>query len=320
MNIIEICNEQGCRARIAVDAGFNCFSFTAVTPSGATVDALSAADGFEAGGCPGSRSGIPLLFPYPNRIARGRYSWAGRDYQLTPDQVPFDKTGNAIHGFCLDRPWRVVSQSDSSVTAVFRISVDAPERLALWPTDAEIEIRYELRDSCLRSLITIRNPSDQPLPWGFGTHSYFRLPLGHSSSAEQCTVYAPASRTWELHECLPSGNIKPAPAGADLSSSPSFGGLKLDDIYTEVAAINGEVTCRITDPEAKLRIEQRFPEEFREIVAFTPPWATAVCLEPYTCVTDAINLQQQGIDAGLQVLPPGGTWTGRIDIEVLTAD
>jgi len=37
-------------------------------------------------------------------------------------------------------------------------------------------------------------------------------------------------------------------------------------------------------------------------------------------VTNAVNLQQQGIDAGLQVLPPGETWTGRIEIEVLTAE
>lgn len=320
MKIIEISNKQGCRARIAVDLGFNCFSFTAVTESGARADVLSAADGFEAGGQPASRSGIPLLFPYPNRIAGGRYSWSGRDYQLTPDQVPFDKAGNAIHGFCMDRPWRIVSQSDSSVTAVFRTSVDAPERLALWPADAEIELTYALHGSCLQSLIAIRNPSDQPLPWGFGTHAYFRLPLSRSSSAGPCTIYAPTSRTWVLQDCLPSGKIQSARVGSDLSSGPAFGGLKLDDIYTEVAANNGEVICRITDPAAKLKVEQRFSAGFREIVAFTPPWAEAVCLEPYTCVTNAINLQQQGIDAGLQVLTPGETWTGRIEIEVLTAE
>jgi aldose 1-epimerase len=204
------------------------------------------------------------------------------------------------------------------VTGVFKISVDAPERLALWPADAEIEVTYELCGSCLRSLITIRNPSDKPLPWGFGTHAYFRLPLHPSSSADQCTVYAPTSRIWELNECLPSGKV--LPAGKNLSASPTYGGLKLDDVFTNVTASCEQVTCRLTDPAAKLIVEQRFPSDFREIVAFTPPWATAVCLEPYTCVTNAINLQQKGIDAGLRVLPPGGTWTGRIDIEVLNAD
>ena len=43
---------------------------------------------------------------------------------------------------------------------------------------------------------------------------------------------------------------------------------------------------------------------------FTPPHREAVCLEPYTCITDAINLHQQGKDAGLLVLSPGETWEG----------
>ena len=89
-------------------------------------------------------------------------------------------------------------------------------------------------------------------------------------------------------------------------------------MYTGVTAENGSVNCQLTDPAANLTVQQRCSSHFREIVAFTPPWATAVCLEPYTCVTDAINLQQKGIDAGLQILPPGETWEGRIEIEVQT--
>ena len=316
MSIVDISNEQGSHARIAVDQGFNCFSFSAVTANGHRVEVLSSAEAFEAGGHPSSRSGIPLLFPYPNRIAGGRYSWDGIDYQLSPERVPFDNTGNAIHGFCIDRSWRVVEQTQSAVTAVFKTSLDAPERLSLWPTDGEIELTYQLNGACLLSIIRIRNPSDVPMPWGFGTHAYFKLPLGSNSTADQCTVYAPVSRVWELNQCLPSGKTRPASIAANLSLSPAFGGLKLDDVYTEIGSENGSVVCRITDPEAKLMVEQRCSTDFREIVAFTPPWTSAVCLEPYTCLTNAINLQQRGIDAGLRILPPGETWCGRIEIEV----
>ena len=41
-------------------------------------------------------------------------------------------------------------------------------------------------------------------------------------------------------------------------------------------------------------------------------------MEPYTCVTNAINLELRGIDAGLQVLQPGESWTGWIDIEAMS--
>jgi aldose 1-epimerase len=55
---------------------------------------------------------------------------------------------------------------------------------------------------------------------------------------------------------------------------------------------------------------------FREVVAFTPQNRQAVALEPYTCTTDAINLQPRGVDAGLLVLPPGGSWSGVVEFAV----
>jgi aldose 1-epimerase len=200
------------------------------------------------------------------------------------------------------------------VTGVFRISEDAADRLELWPTDGEIEIRYSLNNACLRADITVRNPSDKPLPWGFGTHAYFRLPLSEESNAEECTVYAPVTKQWQLDECLPTGRVVDPPEEAMLNTEPEFGKLKLDDVYTGVEAVDGVVECRVTDRAAGRQVVQRCDASFREIVAFTPPWTSAVCLEPYTCVTDAINLQQNGINAGLQVLEPGGEWTGWIEI------
>ncbi len=55
---------------------------------------------------------------------------------------------------------------------------------------------------------------------------------------------------------------------------------------------------------------------FRELVVFVPPHRQAFCIEPYTCTTDAINLQQQGLDAGLLVLPPGEKWSAVVELSV----
>ena len=96
-------------ARICVDRGFNCFSFQADI-DGRIVDVIDSIDGFEAGEGRPSGNGTPILFPFPNRIRGGRFSWQGRDYQLPPEVVGFDNTGNAIHGFVINRPWRVIDQ------------------------------------------------------------------------------------------------------------------------------------------------------------------------------------------------------------------
>lgn len=309
---------SGSAAWISVDQGFNCFSFVAKLPDGQSVDVLSAPDDFGSGQYPATHHGNPLLFPYPNRIAGGRYRWEGRDYQIPPDRVLFDGNGNAIHGFCLDRPWRVTRQTLDSVVGTFRLSVDAPDRAEFWPTDAEISVGYQVVGSRLKSTIRVVNPTDVPLPWGFGTHAYFRVPLSGQSWPDDCSVYVPARKTWVLNECLPTGAKVDPPDQARLHESCAFQGLQVDDIYSEVSAEGGAVRCQIIDQAARLVMEQTCGEDFRELVVFTPPWSRSICMEPYTCVTNAINLQQQGVDAGLRVLGPHEEWNGWIDLEVRT--
>ncbi|MFN8705321.1 MAG: aldose 1-epimerase [Planctomyces sp.] len=318
MNIAEIHDAaSGSVARIATDVGFNCFRFLARINENEQVDVIDAVDGFENGGHQTSHYGIPILFPFPNRIRGGKYSWNGKSYQIPTEGVPQDGIGNAIHGFCMDLPWRIINQTASSVTGEFQLSKDAPNRLPYWPTDCLIRIKYSVRGTCLRADIEVQNPSQQPLPWGFGTHAYFRLPLSKRSEKGHCTAWAPVRKVWKLDRFLPTGVITDPPEGACLNDAPYLDTLKLDDVYTDVVPESGVVTCRITDERAGLKMEQRCSADFREIVAFTPPWSDSVCLEPYTCVTDAINLQNQGVDAGWRVLAPGASWLGWIEIDAM---
>ena len=71
---------------------------------------------------------------------------------------------------------------------------------------------------------------------------------------------------------------------------------------------------RIASQGGTFAVELLASPAFRELVAFTPPHRQAVCLEPYTCTTDAINLQQRGINAGLRVLAPGEQWAGVVEM------
>ena len=53
---------------------------------------------------------------------------------------------------------------------------------------------------------------------------------------------------------------------------------------------------------------------FRELVVYTPPGRDAICFEPYTCPTDAINLEAKGIPAGIIVLSPKETFFATVRI------
>jgi aldose 1-epimerase len=297
--------KSGSTARISPEFGFNCCDFTAQVRDW-KIRVLEADPAFPDASLRPSGHGIPILFPFPNRIRNARFTWDGREYVIPAETGRHDKLGNAIHGFCLDRPWRVTSQGDRFAVGQFQLSADAPERRSLWPTDFILEVRYELRGSTLRGDINIQNPDCVPLPWGFGTHPYFHLPLDETSQPAQCLVQVPASREWLLIDGVPTGELRDVPPEKDLREGEYFDVLKLDDVLTGVTVEQGVIECGIIDEAAGLQVVQRCGSEFREFVVFTPPKRPCVCLEPYTCATDAINLQARGLDAGWQVLPPGG--------------
>jgi aldose 1-epimerase len=121
----------------------------------------------------------------------------------------------------------------------------------------------------------------------------------------------PAGEEWELAACLPTGRRLPVSGRKDLRDGQELGGLKLDDVFTALTASGHHVESVVMDPAAGLEVRQSFDPVFRELVVYTPPHGRSVCLEPYTCTTDAIHLSQQGIDGGWRVLAPGAefrTW------------
>lgn len=302
---------SGSRAKILPELGFNCFAFQAAV-NGALIDVIDAEAGFESGNERPSGSGIPILFPFPSRIRAGKFSWGGKDYQLADN----DRRGNAIHGFAYDRPWRVMGQTENSVTGRFQLSVDDPDRRHQWPADCLIELRYEVRDTTLRCEVLIANPDKVPLPWGFGTHAYFRYPLSPKSSRGGCLAQAPASGEWVLEELLPTGKRHPVSGSADLRLGQRLDHLKLDNSLTDVTSQNGLVQSVVMDSQAGLQISQVTTADFRELVVYTPPHGRSVCIEPYTCPPDAVNLHNRGIECGWRILPPSEEFRTVIEISV----
>ena len=314
MNILRLCDEAaGTSAEILPERGFNCFRFTARVAE-RPVEVLWSEAGFAAGTARASGSGIPLLFPFPGRIRQGRFHYHGRDYQLPAG----DGRGNAIHGFVLDRPWRVIEQTARRATAEFHAAqVDAGLR-ELWPTDFLLRVSYELSGNRLASEIEVVNPGDDVLPWGFGTHPYFRVPLA-GSAAESCRVTVPASSCWELAELLPTGRQLPVSGPCDLRPGKAFGDLKLDDVLGGLAtsAAAGRVLTSVSDPTGGCRLEMRADARFETCVVYNPPHREAVCIEPYTCVPDPFWLGEQGVAAGWAELAAGESTRLAVELELM---
>lgn len=302
---------SGAIAKLLPEVGFNCFSYAPVI-DGEKVELLWSAPGFESGKLRSTASGIPILFPYAGRLSGESLQFDGGEWPLVIDE----RQGYAIHGFVHDRPWRVVAQGPSTVTGEFHAAKDDPRLFEHWPSDFRIRVCYEVDHTGLDCSISIDNPGERPLPFGLGTHGYFRLPLGNFGNRDECQIFVPASSYWELDQMLPTGRKLPAAASRGLSGGLKFGESRLDDVFTDLNTRDGRVVCRLLDPMNNRRLSIVFDETFGQCVVFNPPHREAICIEPYTAAPDAFALGARGIDAGLRILQPGEAFQARIEIRL----
>jgi len=298
--------DQSTQAEIWPDLGCNCLRWRVAGPS-KPLELLYAAPDWAQNPIP-TRSGIPILFPFPNRIRDGRFSWNSQAYQQ-PLNDPAGK--NSIHGFVCRHSWHVkhfnAKDDLATLTAEFQACADAPQEFKLWPGDYKLTMRFLLSPDSLSLSATMHNPGPEPLPAGLGYHPYFRMPFTDDASAGDCTVTVPAESLWQLVDNLPTGKKTPVDAARDLRQQRPFADLHLDDVLTDLKSGVPEhmlhLRASVHQPNVGA-IEVWTSNSFQQLVAFTPPHRQAICFEPYTCASDAINLQQQGIDAGLSVLDP----------------
>ena len=300
-------------ARIATSLGNNCYSF-GIPVNDEWIDLIDSPPNLETLRDEPTRYGNPILFPFPNRIRGGKFTFEGKEY--TFDKAP--GTPNAIHGLLLNQPYQVESvETEGCASIVCRLdSREFPEITRQYPLPFEIRITHTLIATTLTLDINIRNIGDSNMPMGFGIHPYFRVPLSSKSSTERCLITVPASKRWELEELLPTGEISDLEEDANLRSGKPLAGRQFDDVLTGVILSDNVSRCVIDDRDAGIRMTLESDSQFRELVVYTPPGRPSICFEPYTCPTDAINLEARGIDAGVITLEPGAAFSGTIRIIV----
>jgi aldose 1-epimerase len=308
-------------ARVWIDpaAGNNVYRFQ-VQPAGATepVDVLvpPAPAAGAAGGTTGYAAGNPILFPFPNRVQGGTFTFDGQTYRLPVNEVA---RGNHIHGLVATATWTVEETGAEPAAGAWlraAIALDAvPAIAAVYPFACRLTVTTRLREGCLIQEIAAVNTGDRRLPMGFGTHPWF--PAVHAGGRrEAAEVRVPGRRYWRLESLLPTGETVPVdadPAKFDLRDWHALDGNAYDDVFTDlVRRPDGWSEAGIRYRESGLQLIVEASPAFREWVIYAPLERPVVCLEPYTGTTNAVNLQPRGVDAGLVVLDPGASWTGVI--------
>lgn len=247
------------------------------------------------------------LIPWPNRIAGGRYKFAGAEHQLPLSEPDL---GNALHGLVVWESWRTVLHVRDRVVMAHRVQ---PRQGYPWRLD--ITLDYTVGPDGLRCTVEAVNSGDEAAPYGYGAHPY--LTAG-DDPIDSWSVEVPAERYLETDPKtqLPTELRSVADTDHDFRVPRQLGATKLDHAYTDlVRDTSGTATVRLLSATGT-GVELSWPRTCSWVQIYTSDRPepennrVGVAVEPMTCPPDAFN---SGTD--LVVIEPGNNhrtnWTIR---------
>jgi aldose 1-epimerase len=251
--------------------------------------------------CDGAH-GAPLI-PWPNRLADGRYTFDGEDYQVALTEP---EKGNAIHGFLLWRTWQLIEQASDRVMVGTRVYP-----LAGYPFTLDVRVNYALGPTGLTVTTTARNVGARACPYGHGQHPYLSPGYG---AIDECELQLPG-RTRICSDAvrqLPAGREAVEGGAYDFLEPRRLGAARIDSAFTDLRRdLTGRAWTRLWGSDglcAALWIAEKFPflETYTGDTLGPSRARRGLGTEPMTCAPNAFASGD-----GLVRLEPGQQLTTR---------
>ena len=286
-------DDAGLQAMFAPAAGMVCCS---LRHRGREL--LAQRDGLRAYAERGATMGIPLLYPWANRLAGFDYPGARGAVELPrgSELLQLDPNGLPIHGVLPGaQAWELLEVDGAGSSLHARLRWERIELLAIYPWRHEIELRASVEGGQALTLqTTVRASDDQgaaAMPVAFGYHPYLTLPLG---GREACEVELRFRRRLLLDSrMIPTGASEPLrlrrfelgdrgwdDAFAEPTSRPAFAA-RAGGQAIELALLGG----------------YRFGQ------VYAPAGERFVCFEPMTAPTNALRTRDE-----LPLVAPGDSF------------
>ena len=241
----------------------------------------------------GHTMGIPLLYPWANRLAGFDYRVGGRTVRIPhdPERIQLESHGLPIHGVIGGRlawePTRKLADGDR-LSARLRWDDSHPELFDVFPFQHELVYEARLAEGRLRLDLTVHATGADDVPLAFGFHPYIRPP---GVPREHWHIELPAMRRLALdrHQ-IPIGPDRELPA-----QRFQLGDQEFDDAFDQVSE-----PSRFAVAAAGRRIEVEFVQGYPCAQVFAPRNAECICFEPMTAPANALRS-----GASLRALAPG---------------
>ncbi|WP_422355221.1 aldose 1-epimerase [Roseivirga pacifica] len=234
-----------------------------------------------------------LLFPFPNRLAEGKFSFQGRSFELPQND---DGRPNALHGLVHDKAFEVTASSESSVTLVYNYDGSLP----YFPFPYSLQVTYTLEATSLEMNVLAKNTGNQMMPWGFGWHPYFLV-----EKVDECALQLPKVNKIHADDMLlPNGKI---------TEENTY------NTATQIKETEFDTCFKLSDKQGLNHTHLYYPDGglldiwqedlFPFIQVYTPADRKTIAIEPMTCGVNAFNSGDE-----LKFLDSGNDWSMRFGL------
>lgn len=219
-----------------------------------------------------------VLFPFPNRLEKGRFTHENNNYQL-PITEP--KRENAIHGFLKNCSFEVISVTDNQLYLQYNHLGDEDFPFAFLFT-----MSYFFSKDGFSLEYVVKNNGHSSFPFGIGWHPYFTI-----SNIDNAYITFKSTQTYNTNEAMIPHESEPFSEerihlkGAELDTC-------FDLIHHEITLTTERYKLYLKAPQAEYL--QLFIPEDRESIA----------IEPMTCIANAFNNE-----TGKKVLEPNESFS-----------
>ena len=253
--------------------------------------------------------GMPVMFPYANRLTDAAFTFEGRRYEMQMNGKPV-----VMHGLVGEASFTCDALHADDVCARasmrFTIAPGTPQ-YETYPFHLRLSMTYTLREKGLKLDWRVENLGEGRAPMGFGIHTFLRK----TEHPEEIRVTVSAPCRMETHECYPSGVVLDVTDTTfDLRSGRVLSELDLDHLYY-LRDWPAQASVEYLREGVQTTLEAS--ENMRYMVVFTPESiAEGFCLENQTNATDGHNLYSRGFrdESGLIILEAGQACGGYITL------
>jgi aldose 1-epimerase len=289
--------DSAIEAAFAPEAGMVCCSLRHEES-----ELLAQRDGLQAYAERGATMGVPLLYPWANRLAGFGYRACGRRVELASDSplLALDGNGLPIHGVIPGHlPWSAARSDDGGTRLTAQLSWDRPELLEVFPFPHRLDYEARLGGASLTITTTVHATGGVAVPVSFGYHPYLTLP---GVARGSWRVELPVRKLLELDDHgIPTGTVEPVDYApfelGDSSWDDGFTGLLRPTAF-KVSAAHREISVEFVAGYPFAQVYSPSSDEF-------------ICLEPMTAPTNALASGDE-----LPVVPSEGSFAAAFRITV----